>query len=272
MFAEQWQTWVLMSLVTFAVIAIPVLVFYFIGIAVFIGAAGASAGRGGRGGGPEEVVAVLVFYAVIFAAAIFAALIQSYFSCGLYRAAFKQLRGGKIEVRDLFSGGDCFLRSLGATILVGIIVGIGAMLCVIPGLIAQGLLFFTVPLIVDRGLGVTDAMRTSWEMGKRNILMFTLFVIVVGLIAQVGAYACGVGVLATFPLHFTMFAVAYRDCFGIPGAKSYASPPSQGAAYGSPQPPPPQPANWGYARCQVCGAVLSATGGFCSACGNRNPG
>jgi hypothetical protein len=270
MFVEQWQTWVLMSLVVFAVLVIPIVLVYIIGIVVVLAAAEAS-----RGGGPEGAFAVLLFYLIIFAGVIVVSLIQAYFSCGLYRAAFKQLQGGRIEVRDLFSGGDCFLRGLGATILVGIAVSIGAVLCIIPGFIAAGMFFFTMPLIVHRGLGVTDAMRASWNVGTQNMLMFTLFAFVVSLIAQAGAYACYVGLLATYPLHFTMGVIAYRDCFGVAGARSYASPATQAAAYGVPPPPaqqPSQPQQWNYPRCQVCGAVLPAAGGFCSGCGSQIPG
>src|SRR5213078_3727860 len=67
---------------------------------------------------------------------------------------------------------------------------------------------------------VIDAMSKSYNMVKRDLLMFTLFVFVVGLISQIGANFCWIGLLATYPLLFTMTAVAYRDCFGMTGVQA----------------------------------------------------
>lgn len=50
--------------------------------------------------------------------------------------------------------------------------------------------------------------------------MFTLFPIVVGILAAIGVIGCGVGVLATAPLYFTITAVAYRDIFGLEGGRA----------------------------------------------------
>jgi hypothetical protein len=78
-------------------------------------------------------------------------------------------------------------------------------------------------------------MQTSYELAKRNWLMFTLFAFVVQLLASLGAYACYIGILATLPLMFTIAAVAYRDCFGTEGA-GYFSPntPAMPSDYGQP--------------------------------------
>src|SRR5262249_17272591 len=137
---------------------------------------------------------------------------------GLYNAAFKQIRGEQISVSDLFSGGPYFLRILGAGLLIGIAAGIGSML-IVGGLIVAGLTFLTIPMIVEGGKGIIDAIKESIEITKRDWIMFTLFAIAVSFIASLGIMACGVGVLATAPLAFLAHALAYRDCVGLPGAQ-----------------------------------------------------
>jgi hypothetical protein len=214
--------------------------------------------------------------------------LSAYFQAGLFKGAFKQLRGGRLAFRDLFSGGDCFLPVLGEMILVGLLTMIGAALCVIPGLIVAGLMMFTVPLTVERRLGVIEAMRESYELTKNNMLLFTLFALLLQLIVGAGSYACYVGLLATYPLMFTITAVAYRDCFGLPGARSFlVAHPASVAPYAPPPPPdiyappPPPPDIYGqhpeaYAPiepprtvCQQCQTELPPTATFCPRCGAR---
>ena len=79
------------------------------------------------------------------------------------------------------------------------------------------------PMIVEGGKGTIDAIKASVEVTKRDWIMFTLFAIALGLIAGAGGIACGVGVLATYPLLFLGHALAYRDLVGMPGAQSQDS-------------------------------------------------
>jgi uncharacterized paraquat-inducible protein A len=153
-----------------------------------------------------------------------------------------------------------------------VLAAIGAMLCVIPAFIVAGLFFFTLPLIVERDLGVFEAMRASSDVTKRNLLMFTLFAFVVQLIASAGSYACYIGLLATWPLMFTITAVAYRDCFGMEGARSFLQTPSASPTqidYGAPSavytPPPPQESR----VCPNCQTTFPATAQFCPRCGTN---
>jgi uncharacterized membrane protein len=185
----------------------------------------------------------------------------------MYRSALKQLRGGRIGFGDLFSGSDCFLRLLGATLVAGALGTIGLLLCVIPGLLVGGLFLFTAPLIVDRNLGVIEAMRMSRELTRRNLLLFTLFALVVAIIAWVGSYVCYVGLLVSYPLLFTIMTVAYRDCFGVAGARRFVAPvppgpPSYASAPPQAWPPPP-------AVCLNCQMEVPAQAAFCPRCGSR---
>jgi uncharacterized membrane protein/ribosomal protein L40E len=222
MFAEQWKVWVLNALVLSLVTIVPLIGIY---IAIFLAAA-ASAGRGGVGLG-------MVMLPLMSLAAILIIACSTFLIGGMYRTAFKQLRGEPISTGDLFSAGDRFLPLLGASIVIGILVMIGAALCVIPAFIVAGALYFTLPLVVERGLGVGEAIQRSRDATRGDLFMFVLFTLVVLLLAQAGSYLCYVGLLVTWPLQFTIAAVAYRDCFGVPGARSFASKAAPPNAYGA---------------------------------------
>jgi len=222
MFAAEWKVWVLNSLLLMMAIFVPMVGGY---ILFFIVAAAASSS-----GDPTVGFAMLL---LLFAGALLVALLSSYLVAGMYHTAFKQLRGEPISTRDMFSA-ERFPQVLGASILVGILVAIGTLLCFIPGFIVAGALFFTIPLVVERRLSISEAIQASRDATRGDLFKFVLFAFVVSLIAQAGAYACYVGLLATMPLHYTIAAIAYRDCFGLPGARSFATKTSPQDAYGAP--------------------------------------
>lgn len=258
MFVNQWLGWVLIMLVFLILIMIPLAPVY----AFVIAAQLASAGSGDVPVEPPAFFWVFlpVFYLVIILGA-------SFLMAGAYRAAFKQMRGGQVSVSDLFSGGDVFLRVAGGVVLTGLLTAAGAIFCILPGFIAVGLFYFTVPLIIDKNLGVIDAMKASLEVTKARWYMFALFAIVVSLLAQVGSVACGVGMLATFPLYFTINTVAFRDLFGVQGARSFLQQQTPSAGYAqqwSAPPEAPKPTQ----ECPRCGATGLAVGAkFCNLCG-----
>ena len=101
-----------------------------------------------------------------------------------------------------------------ASVLVGIIVGIGSALCVLPGLIAALFLYFTTVAVVDRNSSATEGLSASFNLVKENfgsaILVWLLAVIVVA----VGAILCGVGLLVAVPVAALLVAYAWRKLTG----------------------------------------------------------
>src|SRR5215469_3620593 len=141
MFIEQWQAWVLQSLVMiivlFAIMAIEF--FGFFGVAALAGTTL----------GDSSVVLILLLLPLFLGLSI---ILGSALVCGMYKSAFKQLRGGRIELNDLFSGLDRFLPVVLAQLLIGALTLVGALCCIIPAYIVAGLFYFTMPLIIDRNL------------------------------------------------------------------------------------------------------------------------
>ena len=274
MFTEQWKGWVTISLGFFGAVVVPIGAFIVVMYVLMFATMSTQASRSAQ---PElPVMTLIFFYLGLFSLIIVLMPLAVFVMGGAYRAAFKQLRGGRVEFRDLFSARDCYGRLLGATLIHFVLAAIGALLCVIPSFIVAGLMFFTLPLIVERNLGVFEAMRASRDVTRPNLLMFTLFAFVVQLIASAGSYACYIGLLATWPLMFTISAVAYRDCFGVSGARSFLpAAPSPQTGYGSPPaiytPAPPAPSAPAAQAivCTNCQTSLPATAQFCPRCGTN---
>lgn len=115
---------------------------------------------------------------------------------------------GKLNV--LFSSYGLFFRYLGASILFGLMVAVGLILFIIPG-IYLGLKYqFFSYLIVDKELGILDSLKESSQITqgvKWQLLGFCLAVMGVNIL---GALALGVGLLVTVPLTVVAHVFVYR--------------------------------------------------------------
>ena len=136
-------------------------------------------------------------------------LVSILLSLGLIRVALKVTRGEEPEVRDLFLA-DGFGPYLGASIIFGIAVFVGLILCIVPGIIVAIILGFFGFAIVDRGDGVGESFSRSSEItkGQRGTL-FVLGLAFLG-INLLGLLACGVGLLVSYPVTIVAGGYAYR--------------------------------------------------------------
>jgi hypothetical protein len=228
LFTQQWQPWVLMLLTMTLVIFAAYLPYFVLGVLASIFS---------QDGGSSIISALFMLYTLAFGVFLICAI--PWMLGGLYNAAFKQLRGEKLVVKDLFSGRPYFVSILVAGLLIGIAYFIGVIMLVIPGLIVLGLTFLTIPLIVEGGRSAVDAIKESIEVTKQDWLMFTLFALALQFLAGAGGIACGIGALATMPLLYLGHAVAYRDMVGVRGAQrreSFMPPPPPDYRSYSPSP------------------------------------
>ena len=105
-----------------------------------------------------------------------------------------------------------------ASILYGIIVIVGFILCIIPGIIAAFMLGFYGFYILDRNLEPTAALSASFNLVKDNFGIVFLVVLVAILLNFVGALLCGIGLLVTAPICWIMYGYAYRKLNNEPVA------------------------------------------------------
>src|SRR6185295_16367694 len=130
MFTEQWKGWVTIALGFFLSLGVPIGGFIVIMYGMLFATMSAPTPRGAP---PEVPIATILFlYIGMFTLMLVLMPLLVLLMGGAYRAAFKQLRGGQVEFRDLFSARDCYWRLLGAVLLQGVLVSLGSMLCLIP--------------------------------------------------------------------------------------------------------------------------------------------
>ena len=167
---------------------------------------------------------------------------------GLYLCFLKKLRGEKIRVETAFLG---FSTSLLQLFLAGfvteVLVVLGILCLVLPGIYLVVAWFFTLPLVIDKRLDFWPAMRLSLRTITQHWWKFFGFLLVLGVLNLAGLLACFFGVFVTLPVSFAALMFAYEDIFNPPGLPSAgpAERPALGTASGSPPNLAAQPSGWG---------------------------
>jgi hypothetical protein len=163
----------------------------------------------------------------------------SFFYGGVYQMAVKQVRGEQIAFSDIFSGGPLFIPMLTFSLIYGILVGVGTLFCIVPGLLVAGLFLPGYALIADGITSIGDVFTRCTEAMKADIWNAALFVFVMGLLILVSAIPCGLGLFVTLPMYWIISALAARDMAGMSGG---GMPPPDPYGYQTPSPgvwPPP---------------------------------
>jgi len=146
---------------------------------------------------------------------------------GLFRMAFKTMRGERPVMGDLFDWRGRFLQAFLAALIFGAIhIGISSIggrsqglsgilsFVIVPFLTAM--FGFTMPLIQERGLDVARAINEAWRLVfSRDALMWWVVGLVFATISAGGFFGCGVGVFLTLPWMICSAAVAYTRIFGF---------------------------------------------------------
>ncbi len=167
---------------------------------------------------------------------------------GLYQVALQALRRQPTRIGDMFAASNnCF----GQLFLAQVIPSLLLSLCFLPGLVLAALIvipslfqnqapggpqvvfavgcfllgmlpliylsvnwMFTIPLVMDKGLGFWSAMRTSSKGVRKHWWSVFGFLIVLGLVNLLGILCCFVGLLVTVPVTIAAMMVAYEKIFG----------------------------------------------------------
>mgnify|MGYP005850735059 CR=1 FL=1 len=125
---------------------------------------------------------------------------------GLNEMVLARVRDGK-EPRwdDVFAGLDRFWAYLGAALFLVIVVGL-ACITVVGGLLLGAVWLYAFPLMVDRRMGLGEALRTSYRMVRENGFWEHLVLIVIfALIGSIG----GPAFLVTLPFTVAATVAAY---------------------------------------------------------------
>ena len=136
------------------------------------------------------------------------------FTAGLLFMGIRRVAGDPIYWRMVFSGFSCAGKIIIATILQSILISIGILLLVLPGIYLAVGYAMALPLIVDRGMSPWEAMETSRKAIHKIWWKIAGLLLFMGLITIVSMIPLGIGLIWTWPMFIVLAGVIYRYLFG----------------------------------------------------------
>lgn len=128
---------------------------------------------------------------------------------GLISIFLNLVRNKKANWEDLFSQYSKALNFFLATILVSVMVIFGIILLIVPGIYLAIRYQFFAAYIIDKNLGVMDALKASWKLTEGKVgELFMLGLYSLGAII-LGILALGVGVFVALPVVYAAQLLAY---------------------------------------------------------------
>jgi hypothetical protein len=141
-------------------------------------------------------------------------LLSILFTAGLFLMGIKKAAGEAIHWKMVFKGFSCAGKIIVTTILQFILISIGFLLLILPGIYLIVGYTMTIPLIIDKGVSPWQAMEMSRKaVHKIWWKVMGIFCIMV-LIFMVSFIPLGIGLIWTWPMFIILVGVIYQHLFG----------------------------------------------------------
>jgi len=147
----------------------------------------------------SHIVATLL---VVFISGVGFGLLTGPMIVGYMRMIKNGEQNGKVQIADVFKGFDSFVPALLAVLLGSIIVSIGYMLCVLPGMLLMAIIPTAAYLVASGETDGIEALKRAWTAVKGNLVGAFLCMLVLAIIGNIGLILCFVGVILTMPIAF----------------------------------------------------------------------
>ena len=145
-----------------------------------------------------------------FVFSVISFFVSQLIAMGWVRISLNVVDGKPASVGDLWARLDLLLPYAIASFLFSIMVGVGLVLLVIPGIYLALTFSFYGPVIVDREMGAIDGLRRSAEITRGHKWKLLGFWVTLLLLNLLGLILLVVGVLVTAAVSLLAIAYVYR--------------------------------------------------------------
>ncbi len=153
-------------------------------------------------------------------------VVTVFLTIGFTRLLLDLSRSETTEFTRIFSQGHILLSALGATVIYAIMVTVGMVFLIIPGIFLFVKFFLYQITLVDRGVGALESLKIAGSLVRGNWWNLFGLIIITAFINMAGALLLLIGLLVTVPLTLLSYVCAYiflsSEADRKEGAEEYA--------------------------------------------------
>ncbi|MDR2775253.1 MAG: glycerophosphoryl diester phosphodiesterase membrane domain-containing protein [Tannerella sp.] len=132
------------------------------------------------------------------------------FQLGYLKNCFQTLDGEEPQFSSYGQVSRKLPAYLAAYLIYSIIIAIGSVLFVIPGIYLALRLQFFMASIIDEDTGIIKSFKRSWEITKGHSMRLFVVMLIMLLISFIGQIALFVGIFVAIPLIVLTYGVVFR--------------------------------------------------------------
>lgn len=142
---------------------------------------------------------------------------------GIMIIGIKRSVNSPIDANSVFHYFPKMFSLLLTLILMYILVSIGLLLLILPGIYLIVAYYMALPLVVEKGMSPWEALETSRKAISRHWFRMLGFFIIAGIIITISAIPLGIGLIWSLPMIIIAYGILYRNMFGVEAVTSEAS-------------------------------------------------
>lgn len=166
---------------------------------------------------PGQAMTATMFIGIIVSQVV-VMLVTLPLGAGLFMVGLKIASGVDVSASEVLNYFHKSLTLLGTVIVLYIMLIIGFMLLVIPGIYLMFAYYLAIPLVVEKGLRPWQALEASRKAVSKRWFRFAGLSIALWLLMIVAAIPLGIGLIWVLPLMLIAYGIAYRNIFGFGAA------------------------------------------------------
>lgn len=101
-------------------------------------------------------------------------------------------------------------------LLSGVLIGVGFVLCVIPGILIFALTFIGLPILFFENKGAIESLQKAFEVSKEHFWTMVGTSVLAVIISILGIFLCGIGIVFTAMFSYAVMYSAYCALCGTP--------------------------------------------------------
>jgi len=148
---------------------------------------------------------------------VVSSVISAFGHAAMIHVALAAVRGQRVQIDDAIRGASRGVPLLIGNFVIGFCLLVSALLFIVPYVILSIGWAFWQFLVMDRNLGLIEAVSTSWRLTNGYKIRLAVFVLVSIVLSMAGLFLGGIGMLVTAPLAMVMNTIIYLRLAARPG-------------------------------------------------------